>query len=85
MMFTKDSLIILSLFGKVTKVDAEAALKLINFAIYHQELTEMDEREQEERQREQPEQERAPSVGRRGNQRSTNETGEENGSANAET
>ena len=39
----------------------------MNFAIYHQELTEMDEREQEERQREQSEQERTPS-GHRGNQ-----------------
>lgn len=57
----------ISLFLKVTKIDAEAALKLMNFAIYHQELTEMDEREQEERQREQSEQERTPS-GHRGNQ-----------------
>ncbi|VVB08139.1 unnamed protein product [Arabis nemorensis] len=75
----------LKLSREVTKVDAEAALKLMNFAIYHQELTEMDEREQEERQREQSEQERAPSGGHRGNQRSTNDTGEENGSANVET
>lgn len=36
---------------QVTKVDVEAALKVLNFAIYHQELTEMDDREQE-RQRE---------------------------------
>ncbi|RID60475.1 hypothetical protein BRARA_F03629 [Brassica rapa] len=57
----------LKLSRKVTKTDAEAALKLMNFAIYHQELTEMDEREQEERQREQSEQERTPS-GHRGNQ-----------------
>ncbi|XP_013616678.1 PREDICTED: DNA replication licensing factor MCM3-like [Brassica oleracea var. oleracea] len=45
----------------------------MNFAIYHQELTEMDEREQEERQREQTEQERTPSGHR-----------QENASANVE-
>ncbi|KAL1193732.1 DNA replication licensing factor MCM3 [Cardamine amara subsp. amara] len=70
----------LKLSKEVTKSDAEAALKLMNFAIYHQELTEMDEREQEEdRQREQAgtEQERTPS-GRRGNQGRNNENGNEN-------
>ncbi|EOA13015.1 hypothetical protein CARUB_v10026011mg [Capsella rubella] len=65
---------------EVTKPDAEAALKLMNFAIYHQELTEMDEREQEERQREQ---ERTPS-GRRGNQRSNIEDAAENDAANVD-
>ncbi|KAH0899153.1 hypothetical protein HID58_048721 [Brassica napus] len=63
----------MKLSRKVTKADAEAALKLMNFAIYHQELTEMDEREQEERQREQTEQERTPSGHR-----------QENASANVE-
>lgn len=29
------------------KSDVEAALKVLNFAIYHKELTEMEEREQE--------------------------------------
>ncbi|CAN7043583.1 unnamed protein product [Brassica rapa subsp. trilocularis] len=70
----------MKLSRKVTKADAEAALKLMNFAIYHQELTEMDEREQEERQREQTEQERTP----RGNQRRSNDNEQENVSANAE-
>ncbi|KAJ4888657.1 DNA replication licensing factor MCM3 [Raphanus sativus] len=70
----------MKLSRKVTKADAEAALKLMNFAIYHQELTEMDEREQEERQREQTEQERTP----RGNQRRSNDNGQENVSANVE-
>lgn len=37
---------------QVSKSDVEAALKVLNFAIYHKELTEMEEREQE-RQREQ--------------------------------
>lgn len=32
---------------KVLKSDVEAALKVLNFAIYHKELTEMEEREQE--------------------------------------
>lgn len=37
--------------GQVLKSDVEAALQVLNFAIYHQELNEMEEREQE-RQRE---------------------------------
>ncbi|KDP37954.1 hypothetical protein JCGZ_04597 [Jatropha curcas] len=37
----------LKLSRKVTKSDVEAALKVLNFAIYHKELTEMEEREQE--------------------------------------
>ncbi|KAK9267946.1 hypothetical protein L1049_010383 [Liquidambar formosana] len=41
----------LKLSRKVSKSDVEAALKVLNFAIYHKELTEMDERD-EERQRE---------------------------------
>ncbi|KAG7605117.1 DNA replication licensing factor MCM3 [Arabidopsis thaliana] len=73
----------MKLSSEVTKADAEAALKLMNFAIYHQELTEMDDREQEERQREQAEQERTPS-GRRGNQRRNNEDGAENDTANVD-
>lgn len=32
---------------QVSKSDVEAALKVLNFAIYHKELTEMEEREQE--------------------------------------
>lgn len=35
------------IFWQVSKSDVEAALKVLNFAIYHTELTEMDEREQE--------------------------------------
>lgn len=31
----------------MTKSDVEAALKVLNFAIYHKELTDMEEREQE--------------------------------------
>ncbi|KAL3739557.1 hypothetical protein ACJRO7_020897 [Eucalyptus globulus] len=37
----------LKLSRKVTKSDVEAALKVLNFAIYHKELTDMEEREQE--------------------------------------
>ncbi|KAI4371803.1 hypothetical protein MLD38_010110 [Melastoma candidum] len=37
----------LKLSRKVTKPDVEAALKVLNFAIYHKELTDMEEREQE--------------------------------------
>uniref|UniRef100_A0A5B7C825 DNA replication licensing factor MCM3 n=1 Tax=Davidia involucrata TaxID=16924 RepID=A0A5B7C825_DAVIN len=37
----------LKLSRQVLKSDVEAALKILNFAIYHKELTEMDEREQE--------------------------------------
>ncbi|GAB2279885.1 DNA replication licensing factor MCM3 2 [Dionaea muscipula] len=37
----------LKLHKTVSKSDVEAALKVLNFAIYHKELTEMDEREQE--------------------------------------
>ncbi|CAI0451943.1 unnamed protein product [Linum tenue] len=33
--------------GQVTKSDVEAALKVLNFAIYHKELTDMEEREHE--------------------------------------
>ncbi|XAR59321.1 DNA helicase [Bertholletia excelsa] len=37
----------LKLSRQVLKSDVEAALKVLNFAIYHKELTEMEEREQE--------------------------------------
>ncbi|KAF9684170.1 hypothetical protein SADUNF_Sadunf04G0089900 [Salix dunnii] len=37
----------LKLSRKVSKSDVEAALKVLNFAIYHKELTEMEEREHE--------------------------------------
>ncbi|XP_042479202.1 DNA replication licensing factor MCM3 homolog 3 [Macadamia integrifolia] len=37
----------LKLSKKVTKTDVEAALKVLNFAIYHKELTDMEEREHE--------------------------------------
>ena len=33
---------------QVLKSDVEAALQVLNFAIYHKELTEMEEREQRE-------------------------------------
>ncbi|XP_004504687.1 DNA replication licensing factor MCM3 [Cicer arietinum] len=43
----------LKLSRKVSKSDVDAALKILNFAIYHKELTEMDEREEErEKERE---------------------------------
>ncbi|XP_010529154.1 PREDICTED: DNA replication licensing factor MCM3 [Tarenaya hassleriana] len=62
--------------GQVAKSDVEAALKLLNFAIYHKELTEMEEREQQEQEREESEQERT----RRGNRRlHRNSDREENG------
>ena len=32
---------------QVLKADVDAALKVLNFAVYHKELTEMDEREHE--------------------------------------
>lgn len=35
------------LFWQVLKSDVDAALQVLHFAIYHQELTEMEEREQE--------------------------------------
>lgn len=35
---------------QVSKTDVEAALKVLNFAIYHKELTEMEERQQEQEQ-----------------------------------
>lgn len=34
--------------AKVLKADVEVALQVLNFAIYHKELTEMEEREQRE-------------------------------------
>ncbi|KAM7270985.1 hypothetical protein ACFE04_030199 [Oxalis oulophora] len=37
----------LKLSRKVTKTDVDAALKILNFAIYHKELTEMEDREHE--------------------------------------
>lgn len=37
----------INLSWQVSKSDVEAALKVLNFAIYHKELTEMEEREQE--------------------------------------
>ena len=37
---------------QVLKTDVEAALKVLNFAIYHKELTDMEEREQRERETE---------------------------------
>ncbi|RWW88384.1 hypothetical protein BHE74_00002737 [Ensete ventricosum] len=33
---------------EVLKIDVEAALQVLNFAIYHKELTDMEEREQRE-------------------------------------
>lgn len=43
----------LHLSCQVSKSDVDAALNILNFAIYHKELTEMDEREEErERERE---------------------------------
>lgn len=33
--------------SQVSKSDVDAALKVLNFAIYHKELTDMEEREQE--------------------------------------
>ncbi|KAF6156122.1 hypothetical protein GIB67_024092 [Kingdonia uniflora] len=41
----------LKLSKKVSKSDVDAALNVLNFAIYHKELTEMEEREDRERQR----------------------------------
>uniref|UniRef100_A0A1J3GP72 DNA replication licensing factor MCM3 n=1 Tax=Noccaea caerulescens TaxID=107243 RepID=A0A1J3GP72_NOCCA len=64
---------------EVAKEDAETALELMKFAIYHQELTKMDEREAKERQREQTEQEQTPS-----GQRRDNDNGGENATANVE-
>ncbi|KAJ0969138.1 hypothetical protein J5N97_022015 [Dioscorea zingiberensis] len=40
----------LKLRNEVLKSDVEAALQVLNFAIYHQELTDMEEREQRERE-----------------------------------
>lgn len=37
----------LKLSQKVSKLDVEASLKVLNFAIYHKELTDMEDREQE--------------------------------------
>lgn len=56
---------------KISKSDVEAALKALNFAIYHKELTEMEEREQE-RQREQEKNPRAEHPG--GNDRADHST-----------
>ena len=36
----------INLSKQVLKSDVEAALKVLNFAIYHKELTEMEEREE---------------------------------------
>ncbi|KAF9590057.1 hypothetical protein IFM89_030369 [Coptis chinensis] len=53
----------LKLSKKVAKVDVEAALKVLNFAIYHKELAEMEEREQE-RERELGRKKKADNSGR---------------------
>lgn len=45
-MLTPASRYLLCLGRQVLKSDVEAALKVLNFAIYHQELNEMDEREE---------------------------------------
>lgn len=37
---------------QVLKTDVEAALKVLNFAIYHKELIDMEEREEREREME---------------------------------
>jgi DNA replication licensing factor MCM3 len=39
--------LIIDLSWQVSKSDVDAALKVLNFAIYHKELTEMEEREHE--------------------------------------
>lgn len=53
---------------QVSKSDVEAALKVLNFAIYHKELTEMEEREQE-RERELKSKRRADSHSNESNRR----------------
>ncbi|XP_039036192.1 DNA replication licensing factor MCM3-like [Hibiscus syriacus] len=52
----------LKLRKKVTEVDVKAALEVLNFAIYHKELTEMDNREQK-RQKEEARKHRADHQG----------------------
>ncbi|CAN1808534.1 DNA replication licensing factor MCM3 [Linum perenne] len=49
----------LKLSSQVTKIDVDAALKVLNFAIYHKELTEMEDREHE-REMEAERENRAP-------------------------
>ena len=38
---------------QVLKIDVEAALQVLNFAIFHKELTEMEDREQREMDKQQ--------------------------------
>lgn len=45
--FSLNNLRVLHSLVQVTKVDVDAALKVLNFAIYHKELAEMEEREHE--------------------------------------
>ena len=40
---------------QVLKIDVEAALQVLNFAIFHKELTEMEDREQREMEKQQAE------------------------------
>lgn len=41
---------------QVLKTDVEAALQVLNFAIFHKELTDMEDREQRETEKQQAEQ-----------------------------
>jgi DNA replication licensing factor MCM3 len=40
---------------QVLKIDVEAALQVLNFAIFHKELTDMEDREQREMEKQQAE------------------------------
>ncbi|CAN0910901.1 DNA replication licensing factor MCM3 [Linum grandiflorum] len=60
---------------QVTKTDVDAALKVLNFAIYHQELTEMEDRENEREM----EAERDNTQNRAQRRRSSRNTEDDNG------
>ncbi|KAL0300596.1 UNVERIFIED_CONTAM: DNA replication licensing factor MCM32 [Sesamum radiatum] len=70
----------LRLRRQVLKSDAEAALKVLNFAIYHQELNEMEEREQDRQNEMETEADNSGRARNRGGRNMTN-----NGSSTATT
>ncbi|XP_027087801.1 DNA replication licensing factor MCM3 homolog 2 [Coffea eugenioides] len=76
----------LKLRRQVLKADVDAALQVLNFAIYHQELTEMEEREQErerENERKRRSENNAGDTGRPQHQGARNDR--ENGDASGRT
>jgi DNA replication licensing factor MCM3 len=64
---------------QVLKIDVEAALQVLNFAIFHKELTDMEDREQKEMEKQQAENEAAAGADNADGHGDASGNGDENG------